>query len=208
MRTSAEGRLSTGNFATKNALSWHCAISVKGHNVRVSWQKFLFGITFPSLLALTGCDLRKPVLSEGQIQKIRQNLPGITDTCVQTLRYGGLESMPDATDQCFEMMPQKRWQGLWARGFELSRFCPSPASACSYDTPGSQIWLTQRATIPISKDIPGDTYSIRLFKIEFLGRRTRERGAYGHMGGSRHEIIVDKILSVSEIEVPDRRPPK
>lgn len=176
------------------------AFITKGRKTfRMMRQSFLTSIASAFLLVPSGCDHRKPVMSEDQMQTLRQELPGMTDKCLRRIRYGGVQAMPSDTDKCFKMMPRARWRGLWARGFELSRFCPAPASSCSYDTPGNEIWLSQLATIPIRADVAGKLYSIRLFTIDFIGRRTRYRGRYGHLGQSSHEIIVDRVVSVSEV---------
>lgn len=99
------------------------------------------------------------------------------------------------TDQCFRMEPQRRWTGLWRDQFEGSRFCPSPATICSSETSGDIIWLhTDRVT---RKEPDGALYA-----VELLGRRTTVKGHHGHMGGSDHELIVDRFISLKRIGPP------
>ena len=133
-------------------------------------------------------------LSDAQVQKLRADSPGITPACLEKIRLGGIEAMPDRTDQCFEMAPAKRWSGLWADNFEARRFCPTPARECGSQTPRPAIWLSfapgvRRDSIPTN----------RVYTIEFVGRRTLQQGSYGHMGMSEHEIIVDRIISISPL---------
>lgn len=156
-------------------------------------------LTAISAVTLSACNQQasspEPKFTDKQIQILREALPGITEDCVTKLRFGGFEEMASETDQCFKMMPQQRWGGLWRREFEGSRFCPAPAQRCSGDDSGDNIWLTSR------QQLAPETHSTgKLYAIEFLGRRTLERGHHGHMGMSQHEIIVDKVISIAPIE--------
>lgn len=103
--------------------------------------------------------------------------------------------MPERTDQCFEMTPKQRWKGLWLKGFEDSRFCPYPASSCSFETPGESTWLSEP-----DEDIEVSSYNGDVYEVEFIGRRTSKSGHYGHFGGFDHEIIIDKMINLRRIE--------
>jgi hypothetical protein len=93
------------------------------------------------------------------------------------------------------MQPQQRWRGLWRNDFEGSRFCPGPATQCQMDTPGDIIWLdAERAT----RNEPDGA----LYAVELLGRRTAVKGEYGHMGGSDHDLIVDRFISMKKVRRP------
>src|SRR5690242_7920792 len=58
---------------------------------------------------------------------------------IGTKNVGAYEMLP--LDQCFKFNAPQRMKGLWRNDFEGSRFCPLPASACSYGMPGEKIWL-------------------------------------------------------------------
>lgn len=103
--------------------------------------------------------------------------------------------MPERTDQCFEMAPKQRWKGLWKKGFEDSRFCPSPANSCSFENPGESIWLSEP-----DKDVQVGSYNGDVYEVEFIGRRTSKSGRYGHFGEFDHEIIVDKMIIVRRVK--------
>jgi hypothetical protein len=133
-------------------------------------------------------------MSEDDVRLLRETLPGITDECVEKLRFAGIDAFPERTDECFEMAPAKRWTGLWRNEFEGSRFCPSPAQDCSFDSPGDRIWLSYA-----NVQGPGsEAVSEGLYAIEFVGRRTLKRGSHGHFGASDHEIIVDRLMSIKQ----------
>ena len=155
----------------------------------------------PIFLALaTACGASpKPVMSEAQIAELREVTPGIREACVQKVRFGGIKAMPRKIDECFEMMPPQRWSGLWRDAFEGSRFCPAPATRCSADSPGDAIWLG----FADEQNAPKRTaWNNGLYAIEFIGRRTARKGSYGHVGMSDHEIIVDRLISIKQVEPP------
>ena len=45
--------------------------------------------------------------------------------------------------------------------------------------------------------------SARLWSSELEGRRTRDEGRYGHIGGTAHQLFVDRIISATPL--PDDR---
>lgn len=96
-------------------------------------------------------------------------------------------------DECYKMDQPRRWRGVWRNEFEGSRFCPAPAKKCSMSSPGEMIWLD------VSKS-PDQT----LYEVDFIGRRTAVKGRYGHMGGFDHELIVDRMISMRQIEPPTK----
>ena len=141
-----------------------------------------------SLLLCCGCQQRQAKMSEEDIKRIVAGLPGITDACIDKLRYGGIQAMPNETDQCFEMMPQRRWTGLWRNAFEESIFCadePERVAAECPTGPGGT-WLE-----PEGGTMPDQA----LYRLEFIGRRTAQPAHFGHMGMNDHEIVVDRMIS-------------
>ena len=117
-----------------------------------------------------------------------------------------LQSVP--TDQCVKMSPSVRMQGLWRNEFEGSQFCPAPAKECSFalEDGGNErrIWLDFAAPFPSSEErLPGGLYA-----VDFVGRRTVYRGEYGHLGVFDGEVIVDRMISIKEIEAPPPPPTK
>ena len=153
------------------------------------------GIILLAILLAQGCADRQTVVSEELVREFRDELPGITEKCLDTLRYGGVDAIPTRVDQCFEMTPKKRWKGLWRNGFEGSRFCASPAKSCSFETIGERVWLSDPDNV-----VPVKRSDEALYEIEFLGRRTLKKGAHGHLGVSDHEMVVDKVISLTRVD--------
>jgi hypothetical protein len=122
----------------------------------------------------------------------------MTDACLEKARGGGIEALPERTDECFRMTPPMKWRGLWTTGMEFSRFCPAPARECSTATPGEQIWLSGSPSVDLP-EYQGQPVA-PLFEVEFVGRKTADRGHFGHMGMSDEEIIVDRMISMRPIQ--------
>jgi hypothetical protein len=113
----------------------------------------------------------------------------------EKVEFGAKVFVGRPTDECFRMQPQQRWRGLWRNEFEGSRFCPAPAKQCEFDTPGDIIWLDAER---VRKTEPDGA----LYAVDLLGRRTSVEGHYGHMGGSDHELIVDRFISIAKLGPP------
>ena len=111
-----------------------------------------------------------------------------------------IETLP--IDKCVKMLPAQRYHGLWRNDFEASQFCPAPAGECTFQRAKERVWLTfARDPLGFHRDRFGG-----LYEIEFFGRRTKYKGAYGHLGASDYEVIVDRIVSMREIEAPPPQP--
>lgn len=151
------------------------------------------------LAMVSACGQRVPKVSDQSIQDIRAGLPGITEECLRTIRFGEIEAMPSQVDACFHMLPTQRWKGLWRDDFEGSRFCPAPTKTCSFDSPGEAVWLTFRVNAR-----PPQRRAGGLYEIEFVGRRTLRRGGYGHLGEFQHEVLVDKVISLNTVDEGQR----
>lgn len=133
----------------------------------------------------SGVDLERLIRAE----------PGLTDACKARLRADGLSAL-EPVENCFQMSPRQRWRGLWRNTFEGSRFCAEPATACIADTPGEKVWLSLGDHANLGGRYGG------LYAVEFAGRRTAVPGTFGHLGGSDHELIVDQLISIREVEPP------
>lgn len=125
-------------------------------------------------------------------------------TCDRASSDAKFEPDKTLTEICYKLTQPARWHGLWRNEFESSRFCPAPAENCDFDTPGDRIWLTIKKGLP-QYDIQGRG---GLYEVEFIGRRTLYPGMQGHMGMSKHELIVDRLISMKEIEAPPPQPSK
>ena len=130
-----------------------------------------------------------------QIARTGEGVPGRPFPCAHEQVEDGVKVIASTpTELCVKMLPQQRWTGLWRNDFEGSRFCPEPAKQCTFDSAGERIWLSQTPGRPTGG----------LYEIDFLGRKTMYKGPYGHMGGSDEEIVIDRVLSMNELEAPPR----
>ena len=137
-------------------------------------------------------------LTKGEMQQIASTFPGMTGKCLRQIQKAGIDALPDGTEQCFQMTPSQRWRGVWRNDFEGQRFCPAPARDCFDDSPGDDVWLTFSKELPHSKMQPIGG----LYEIEFIGRKTVHRGRFGHFGMSDHEMVVERVISLRELEPP------
>jgi hypothetical protein len=165
----------------------------------------------PLLLLCTACGSNKwretPAVAYQRWQDrivVRTHLPifGYRPVCSTKWindQYGGYwDGLP--IDQCLKFNPPERMQGLWRRDFEGSQFCPAPARACSFTETGRPfVWLdtTKPGTLGNRHKGFGGLYA-----VEFIGRRTSYEGAYGHLGGFDQEVLVDRMISIKELEPP------
>ena len=121
----------------------------------------------------------------------------MSTACLDKIRWDGLEAMPSRTDACFEMAPQRRSTGLWLAALESSQFCADepgrPATKCEFKAGSPMTWLETK-----------DDYTAdgKLYRIDFVGRRTAHAGHFGAYGFYQHEMIVDHMISIKEIGAP------
>jgi hypothetical protein len=157
------------------------------------------------VLALTGgCKQhpqQQPKVSDAELQRLRTQVPGMTDECLAKLKWGGVEALPRRSDRCFTFEAPRLWKGYWLNALEDSQFCLS-LSAC----PGNSdaMWL-EFATEPSFHDKLGQGGA---YEIEFVGRRSNRAGLFGHFGMFRKDMIVDRIITMKEVAPPPQPPTK
>jgi hypothetical protein len=111
------------------------------------------------------------------------------DRCTDILNY----------EHCVEFGAAERMRGTWITAFEISSFWAEGEQGA--DGPGRpQTWLTFAAASPPDPALEArlarmDDASAAAVRIEFIGRRARRPGHYGHMGSYEHLVIVDRIIS-------------
>ena len=155
-------------------------------------------IGLATCICLLGCAPENDPRTADEAELIRRSLPGISDECVETILKNGMEQLPQDVRDCFPMEEKKRWQGLWLDEFEGSRFCAAPAEECRFETSGERVWLVFADEIrAVSRRDKHSTDA--LYKIEFVGRQTLTTGAFGHLGGSDREIVVEKLIRLERV---------
>lgn len=115
------------------------------------------------------------------------------------------------TDQCYKLEKPRRFRGVWIDEFEGQQFIlqeTNPPEWPRFDrnTPGwaQQIEKAQAARIWLDNSrvnlAPFRSGRSAKVLIEFVGRKTKYAGRYGHMGMSGNEIVVDRVISLKSIE--------
>jgi hypothetical protein len=137
---------------------------------------------------------RVPMYSDAELAQFRAR--GVKSSCLETIRWGGLGSFKDP-EECFEKLPPAHWRGLWRNDPEISYFCPAPATKCPEGTERDRI------SIDFQSHRPNITSWNGLYQVDFIGRRTA-RGGFRAGYGARQDMIVDRLISMKEIEPPPK----
>lgn len=129
------------------------------------------------------------------------------EPCTYHIETGVIGSLP--IDQCYKMEPARRYRGIWIDAFEDQQFIPEGTKAPEWprSNPKTSEWRKE-ADRAIAGTIWLDVEPAKLGHkwkqggrrtfIEFVGRKTKFRGNYGHMGMFGQEIIVDHVISLTE----------
>ena len=127
--------------------------------------------------------------------------------CTYHVDASTIGSLP--TDQCYQMEAPRHYRGVWVDEFEGQRFIPQGTNPPEWPrtNPTFPGWRKQAERARLAA-IWLDTSRINLDRksgprgakrlIEFVGRKTMYPGAYGHLGMSGQEIIVDRMISLRE----------
>ena len=135
---------------------------------------------------------------------------------VRRLRAGFEAPMPCgdlkgswSADQCFRFEKPRRWTGLWRNEFEGLTFCPAPARECPGETLLSDPHRPIYGNMELRSEPRGwrDTPPGGLYAVEFIGRRS-EYGLSGGTSGADKQVIVDRWISIRQIEPPPPQPTK
>ena len=106
--------------------------------------------------------------------------------------------------QCYKFDAPQQMRGLWRNDFEGSRLCPAPASACFYGSPGDKIWFDYSFGLTDTRPRKWKVQPGGLYAVDFIGRATKYRGRYGHMGAFDRLVVVDRIIAMREVEAPPK----
>lgn len=165
---------------------------------RSSHLALLPGIRFALAIACSlGCAAASAAEVEGTVQQGAP--PGPVDApvpaCATQKAENGSEKLARLLrNDCVQLTEPRRWSGIWSTGFEHSQFCPAPAEVCRFRPGEERIWL-EFAGGPL----PSGSLSGNLFRLEFVGRRTKTPGMHGHLGASDHKIMVDRLIRIEPL---------
>ncbi len=108
---------------------------------------------------------------------------------------------------CVELLPPERIRGTWFAGLEESGFLPEGAPLPATRVVGRgplppemnvHLDVGWPRMIELLESVPepqGDGDTSR-YTVEFVGRRARYPGEYGHGGLAEKLIVVDRMLSI------------
>ncbi|WP_420142887.1 hypothetical protein [Sphingomonas sp.] len=161
-------------------------------------------------IILAGCDRHAPPIAayvnpiDGYARILPLEVLGI-HSCAKERTANGktvIEGIP--FDQCYKMLPAKRMRGVWLDEFEGSRFFedvdhPDQVIAALRHERDAKLWPFGEWLGWGKAREPETPPRSRMVLIDFVGRRTAVPGSYGHGGGSRSEVLVDKVLSARVI---------
>ena len=133
-------------------------------------------------------------LSNEDFVGFKESHPGMLPGCLDKVRSEGFIAWEPDDPACYEMLPPQRWSGLWEHGWEWTNFCPEPAEECDWMLKRG-IWLTFSDEARLDRDLPDGVH-----KIEFVGRRTKVPGNFGHQAFYEHLMVVDRIVSIEPAE--------
>ena len=103
--------------------------------------------------------------------------------------------------ECFRFNSPERMRGVWLNEGEDEEFLPN-ATASTVVRTYSRDRTSLEFTGPKHLLLAGRE---RAYAIEFVGRRATYPGSYGHLGMSRHLIVVDELLSAKPVLPPEKR---
>lgn len=159
------------------------------------------------LATLTGCE-RNPMLNPDAYKSpwdrfvVRTGLTaqGFYPCSRRRNENGAVVIEPIPSEDCYRLDPPRRMAGVWLVEFEGSSFLPGASKVPDWRSSEDDIWLEY----DWRKVPPGSRARTNAYFIEFIGRKSSYPDSYGHLGGSRHLVIVDRLISIRPLP-PARR---
>jgi hypothetical protein len=132
------------------------------------------------------------------------------DAVIERCGQGNIDLVQRVLSQdpsaCIPYSKPRRMTGVWLTGFEFSGFYEGAQEYADVATQGETIeddtWLspTVEADIALRSIRPLQTEgALHAYSIEILGRRTLCEGEYGHIGGSRYQVLPIEFLTIRSI---------
>ncbi len=114
---------------------------------------------------------------------------------------------------CYRFDAPRRWTGIMVQNDYFDDYFFPDQTISAGDLPKAMIYgvinLPARANCRDATCHPDPSLTVRdenwqpmAFAITFIGRRTAVQGNYGHMGYFGHEIVMDRLISQREIQLP------
>ena len=118
--------------------------------------------------------------------------PGMTERCKDIARKDTMKAFTLPVPACFKMTTEQQFKGLLNIGWEWSNFCPAPATECPVASAKGGIWTVGSGTNGLPE-------TDGIYEVEFLGRRTLQASAFGHLDQYDHYMMVDRMISARKV---------
>jgi hypothetical protein len=99
--------------------------------------------------------------------------------------------------ECYNFTDPQRMRGVAVTGFETGSFYPGRATL-PQNGEASDIWVEIDPRL-LPADARNDCRKGCVLYLDFVGRRTAVAGRYGHLGVSKHQIVVDRVLRATRL---------
>jgi len=103
-----------------------------------------------------------------------------------------------ADADCYNFTEPQRMRGVAITRFETGSFYPGRSTLPPGDD-GSDIWVEIDPRV-LPANVRSDCRRGCALYLDFVGRRTAVAGHYGHLGMSKHQIVVDRVLSATRLD--------
>lgn len=117
-------------------------------------------------------------------------------------RWNGREYVPTEITDCVYFEKPRLFRGVWIYQFEGSDFIEDAVHSAAPES-REGVWLAtgdhkvRLGPTGFREDL--GRYPVQKFRVQFIGRKTSYSGRYGHLGGSKHLIVVDRFKQIKLI---------
>jgi hypothetical protein len=136
--------------------------------------------------------------------------PGDYSACYREIvhpKVGRLKARVDDLRTCIDFDPPRLMSGVWINEFEGQTFREGASSWIDPRICGTSTWIEIKwpevEKIMAETVRPGELAPF-VYRITFIGQRTRRRGEYGHFGMFDRLVVVNEIKSVERLVPPER----
>lgn len=162
-------------------------------------------LALTALLAFSACDsaLRQPSLDWKESYTAAECKALVSVQAIEA-RCGDRQWQDSA--ECLPFSSPRRMSGVWVEGFEYSAFFEgarswNDVSEHAFDFDQGLTWLSAKGGVNLPGGRTDSFGDYEVFHIEFTGRRSLCAFGYGHLGGSKHEVIAERIIATKPLAI-------
>lgn len=107
-------------------------------------------------------------------------------------------------EACYPFSEPREFTGIFVFGFEWSEFYPNAQTYEETEKTEPKYWLEfgKGASWSEREDQTQCTHDCA-FRVSFVGRQSLCAAGYGHLNSYPHKIIVERVISASQIALSD-----